>query len=275
MALYIRTNVASLEAQRQLAGSQRELGLSFQRLSSGFRINSAADDAAGLGITESMSAQLRSYAVAERNTNDAISMSDTADGAAQEISNILQRLRELAVQSSNGSLQAQDRTNLNTEFTTLRGEIDRIANVTKFNGQNLLAGAAATVNFQVGIGTSASDQISVQFGGVTSSALGVSGSAVDTVANAQLSITAVDAAIQALSTTREGFGAAVNRLQSTVSNLKSMHTNLAAAHSRIKDTDVAEETAALARTQVISQAGAAVLTQANQSPQLALSLLKG
>jgi flagellin len=275
MALSIRTNVASLEAQRHLSRTQEDLKTSFQRLSSGYRINSAADDAAGLGISESMSAQVRSYAVAERNAMDGISMAETADGAAGQIHSILGRMRELAVQSSNGSMTANDRTNLNTEFTALRDEIDRISSVTKFNGKDLLSGAAATVDFQVGIGTSASDRVAVSFGGVTTTTLGVDASTVDTFANAQSAITALDTAIQSLSTTREGWGSAINRLQSSVSNLQSMRTNLSAAHSRIKDVDVAEQTAAMSRQQVLSQAGAAVLAQANQAPQLAMSLLRG
>ena len=275
MALYIRTNVASLEAQRHLSGTQSEMAKSFQRLSSGYRINGAADDAAGLGISESMNSQVRSYAVAERNANDGISMAEAADGAAGQISGLLTRMRELAVQSSNGSLQSSDRTNLNTEFSSLSSEIDRIASVTKFNGQALLSGTSTTTNFQVGIGTSANDQVSIVFGGVSVSSLGVSGSAVDTVAHAQSAITAIDSAISNLSTTREGFGSGINRMQASVANLQSMRTNLSAAYSRIEDVDVAEETASLARTQVLAQAGAAVLTQANQSPQLALSLLRG
>jgi flagellin len=275
MAMFIRTNVASLEAQRHLSKTQTEQSATFQRLSSGYRINGAADDAAGLGISENMNAQVRSYAVAERNAMDGISMAETADGAAGQMHEILGRLRELAVQSSNGSLQAGDRTNLNTEFTSLRGEIDRISNVTKFNGQSLLSGTAANVDFQVGIGTSTDDKVSVSFGGVTSTTLGVNASVVDTSANAQSAITAIDSAISTLSTTREGFGSGINRLQSSVSNIQSMKTNLAAAHSRIKDVDVAEESAQLSRQQVLSQAGVSVLSQANQSPQLALSLLRG
>jgi flagellin len=275
MSLYVRTNVASLEAQRHLGNTQKEQAHSFQRLSSGYRINTAADDAAGLGISESMNAQVRSYMVAERNANDGISMAETADGAAGQISGILTRMRELAVQSSNGSLQAGDRTNLNTEFTGLSAEIDRISQVTKFNGVSLLSGAAAAVNFQVGIGTTANDQVSVTFGGVTATTLGVNTSAVDTVANAQAAITAIDNAISTLSTTREGFGSGINRMQASISNIQSMRTNLSAAYSRVKDVDVAEETASLARSQVLAQAGVSVLAQANQSPQLALTLLRG
>jgi flagellin len=275
MSMFVRTNVSSLEAQRHLSHTQLEQSKSFQRLSSGYRINTAADDAAGLGITESMNAQVKSYMVAERNANDGISMAETADGAAAQIHTILTRLRELAVQSSNGALQAGDRTNLQTEFTALSAEIDRIASVTKFNGVNLLSGASTAVDFQVGIGTSVNDRITVNFGGVSAAGLGVAASAVDTFANAQAAITAVDTAISTLSTQREGFGSAVNRLQLSVSNLQAVRTNLSAAHSRIKDVDVAEETAALARVQVLAQAGTSVLAQANQTPQLALSLLKG
>lgn len=275
MALYVRTNVASLTAQNNLSKTASEQASVFQKLSSGYRINSAADDAAGLGISESMSSQIRSYAVAERNGMDGVSMAETADGAAGQIGSILGRLRELAVQSSNGSLQSGDRTNLNTEFTSLRSEIDRISNVSTFNGQALLSGASTTVNFQVGIGTTANDQIGVVFGNVTASALGVGTSAVDTVANSQTAITAIDSAISALSTRREGFGAAINRMNTSVENVQTMRTNLSAAHSRIKDVDVAEETAKMARVSVLSQAGAAVLSQANSSPQLALSLLRG
>lgn len=275
MALYVRTNVSSLEAQRQLGKTTMEQAKTFQKLSSGYRINSAADDAAGLGISESMSAQIKSYLVAERNANDGISMAETADGAAGQIHNILSRLRELAVQSSNGSMAAQDRTNLNTEFTSLRSEIDRIANVTKFNSQPLLSGAANVIDFQVGIDTTVDDRISVTFGGMSAAGLAVDLSAVDTFANAQTAIADIDAAIQTVSTYREGYGAAMNRMSSAVSNLQSTRTNLSSALSRIKDVDVAEETAAMSRAQVLTQAGAAVLTQANGAPQLALSLLKG
>jgi flagellin len=241
----------------------------FARLSSGYRINGASDDAAGVGITESLGAQIRSFTVAERNANDGISMAETADGAAVQVSEILGRLRELAVQSSNGALSGNDRTNIDTEFTALRSEIDRIANVTKFGGQDLLAGTATAIDFQVGIGTTADDQISV-----TTTALGINASAVDTVANAQAAIDDIDTAIQDLGTSRQGFGSAINRLQSAASNVQTMRTNLASARSRIKDTDVAEEAAAMARQQVLSQAGASVLSQANSAPQMALSLLR-
>lgn len=275
MPLYIQTNVASMVAQGHLSKTQNSLAQNFQRLSSGYRINSAADDAAGLGISKGMEAQVRSYAVAQRNANDGISMAQTADGAAEQVHNILIRMRELAVQGSNGTLSAGDSANLDTEFQAHLSEIDRIANVTSFNGTNLLAGGAAAVNFQVGIGTTANDQISVSFGGADSAGLAVNGLDVTSVANSQAAITALDAGIQTLSTVREGFGSAINRLQATVSNLDSVQSNLSASLSRFRDTDIAAETASMARSQVLSQAGAAVLSQANQAPQLALSLLRG
>jgi flagellin len=277
MALYIQSNIASLEAQRNLAGTQKSLQMNFQRLSSGYRINSAADDAAGLGISEQMNAQIRSYAVAERNTNNGISMAQTAEGALGQVGSMLQRLRELAVEGANGDLTSTDRGFLNTEFTQLQQEIDRISTSTTFNGQALLSGAANTVTFQVGINNSTNDQINVVFGGVDLTSLGINGSSVSgaTATNAQNAITAVDAAIATISTQRSTYGAAMNRMQVTVSNIQSMRTNLAAANSRIKDVDIAEETAAMARNQVLSQAGAAVLAQANQAPQLAMSLLRG
>lgn len=277
MALFIQSNVASQIAQNNLAKTQGALTLNFQKLSSGYRINSSADDAAGLGISKSINAQLRSLVVAERNASDGVSMAQTADGAAEQIHSILTRMRELAVQGANGSLTTQDRSNLQTEFSANVAEIARIADVTTFNGKALLNGAQAPITFQVGINTSSADQIAVSFGGATTSSLGVSNISVSgsDSSNSLASITAIDSAIQTLSTTRENFGAAINRFTTTVTNLQSQHTNLAAALSRIQDVDIANETAALSRNQVLSQAGAAVLAQANQAPQLALSLLRG
>lgn len=276
MPLYINTNVASLESQRSLSAASNSLSTSFQRLSSGMRINSAADDAAGLGISESLKAQTRSLSVAERNSNNAISMAQTAEGALGQVGNMLGRMRELAVQGANGDLTATDRGFLNTEFLALRDEITRIADSTKFNGKDLLSGASTAITFQVGINNTTADQIDVTFGGVDLTALGINASTVDgaTATNAQNSITALDTAIGAVSTRRADFGAAMNRLGNTVSNLQSMRTNMSAANSRIRDVDVAEESAALARTQVLQQAAVSILSQANQAPQLALSLLR-
>lgn len=277
MALTIQSNIASLEAQRNLGTSQKSLAMNFQKLSSGYRINTAADDAAGLGISEQMSAQIRSFTVAERNTNNGISMAQTAEGALGQMSGMLGRLRELAVQGSNGDLTATDRGFLDTEFTALKDEVDRIGASTTYNGKALLSGAAATTTFQVGINNTANDHIDVTFGGVDLTALGINAASVSgaTATNSQAAIDSVDTAIAAVSTQRSGYGSAMNRMQVTVSNLQSMRTNISAAHSRIKDTDIAEETAAMSRNQVLSQAGAAVLAQANQAPQLAMSLLRG
>jgi len=275
MALYIQSNSASMVAQEHLSSTSNSLSQTFARLSSGYRINSAADDAAGLGISKSMDADVQSYSTAENNANDGISMAQTADGAADQISSMLTRLRQLAVESSNGDMSANDRTNLDTEFQSVIKEVDRISNVTTFNGTALLSGAATPVKFQVGIGTTANDQVSVAFGGVDSTTLGIVGKDVTSFANSQTAITAIDTAIQSLSTIREGFGSAMNRLQDSVSNLQSMSTNTSAALSRIQDVDVASETANLSKEQVLSQAGVAVLAQANQAPQLALKLLQG
>jgi flagellin len=277
MALYINTNVSSLEAQRNLAATQSTLSTSFQRLSSGMRINSAADDAAGMAISEQMNAQVRSYTIAERNTNDAVSMVQTGEGAMGQISSMLQRMRELAVQGSNGDMTAQDRGYLDTEYGQLKGEITRIVTATKYNGTDLLSGPSTAVDFQVGINNTASDRLTVNFGGVDLATLGLTTSNV-AGANATASQTAideVDTAIQAVSSRRADFGASLNRMQTTVSNLQSLRTNLSAGLGRLRDVDIAEESAKLSQKQVLMQAGTAILTQANQSPQLALSLLKG
>ncbi len=277
MPLYVQTNVPSMEAQRNLATTQSKLATTFQRLSSGFRINGAADDAAGLAIADQMQADVRSYAVAERNTNNGISMAQTADGALGQLTGILQRMRELAEQGSNGDMNATDRGYLDTEYGQLKSEIDRITVSTQFNGNNLLSGATTTIDFQVGIQNTASDRLSVAFGGVdlTTLGLGPSSLAGATATGSQTALGEVDIAMQAISSRRADFGAVLNRMQVSVSNLQSMRTNLSAAHGRIVDVDVAEESSMLAKSQVLAQAGTAILAQANQSSQLALSLLKG
>ncbi len=276
MPLYVQTNIASMEAQRNLAATQTKLSVTFQRLSSGFRINGAADDAAGLAIADQMQSDTRSYAVAERNTNNGISMAQTADGALGQLTGILQRMRELAEQGSNGDMNATDRGYLDTEYGQLKSEIDRITVSTQFNGNNLLSGAATTIDFQVGIQNTASDRLSVAFGGIDLTSLGVNASSLAgaTATNSQTALGQIDSAMQAISSKRADFGAVLNRMQITVSNLQSIRTNLSAAHGRIVDVDVAEESSMLAKNQVLAQAGTAILSQANQSPQLALSLLK-
>ena len=276
MALYINTNVASLEAQSNLSKTQKDQATNFQRLSSGMRINSAADDAAGLAIKENLNAQVKSFSVAERNSNNAISMAQTAESALGQVGSILTRMRELSVQGANGDLGATDRGYLDTEFQSLRSEITRISDSTIFNSKQLLSGAATTITFQVGINNTTSDRIDVSFGGVDLAALGLAATNVTgaTATNSQAAITSIDAAISTVSSRRASFGASMNRLSTTVSNLQSMRTNMSAAHSRIADVDVAEETASMARNQVLSQAAVSVLSQANQSPQLAMSLLR-
>jgi flagellin len=276
VAITINTNVASLDAQRNLSRTQSDQRVNFQRLSSGMRINSASDDAAGLGISVNLQAQVRSLSVAERNTNNAVSMAQTAESALGQVGGILTRMRELAVQGSNGDLGATDRGYLDTEFQSLRSEITRIADSTVFNGRQLLGGAATTITFQVGIQNTTSDRIDVGFGGVDLTALGIAATNVSgaTAANSQAAITSLDTAISTVSSRRALFGATMNRMSSTVSNLQSMRSNMSAAHSRIADVDVADETASMARNQVLSQAAVSVLAQANQAPQLALSLLR-
>jgi flagellin len=275
MPIVVPTNVASSFAQHQLSKAASALAKNFAHLSSGYRVNDASDDAAGLAIVSSMDAQVRSMAIAERNTNDAISMAQTADGGAAQITSILTRMRELAVQASNGDYGTDDRTNLDTEYQANIDEIDRIAGATKFNNIDLLAGTAGAKTFQVGIGNSATvDHIDVSFGGADVAGLGVTGD-VTSAANAQLAIKNVDDALKALSTIRTGFGVAMNRCSNAVANLQSQQTNMSAAVSRIRDVDIASETASMSQNQVLAQAGAAILSQANQSPQLALKLLQG
>ncbi|MEE8313364.1 MAG: flagellin [Myxococcota bacterium] len=283
MGLRINTNLASLTAQKNLGRSQLALERSLDRLSSGLRITRASDDAAGLAISESLRAQIRGLKQAERNANDGISIIQTAEGALNEIGNILIRMRELGVQSSSsGSISNTERSFLQNEFSSLQSEITRIALSTKFGGRTLLDGSLSgtgnSVSFQVGIfNNSAVDRISLSIGNATSSALSVEagsgGIAISTAASAQVSLGAIDSAITTVATLRGDLGAAQNRLQSTINALQSSNENLSAANSRIRDVDVAAETAELVRAQVLQQAGIAVLAQANVSSQAALALL--
>lgn len=273
MAMNINTNVASLAAQKNLGANQKLLQQSFNRLSSGLRVNTAADDAAGLAISESMKSQIRSYNVAERNASDGISMSQTAEGALGEVHDILGRMRELSMQSSNGSLTSADRTQIDSEFGTLTDEITRIQGSAKFNGVSVVAAATSSLTFQVGLNDSSSDQITVSFGGVALTTL-LNSTSVDTITNAKASLANIDAAISSVSSSRAGFGAAMNRLEIASSNIQTMRLNLSAANSRIRDVDVASETANLSRNQVLTQAGVSVLAQANQLPQTAFGLIR-
>ncbi len=275
MSLFVQTNIASLNAQNAFATSEMRLNKTYQQLSSGYKINSAGDDAAGLGISKRMGAQVDSYATASSNSNSAVSMTQTADGGAEQISQILDRLRQLAVEGANGTMSAADSGNLNTEFQAQLAEITQIATTTEFDGTNVLSGAATTINFQVGINNTANDQVGVVFGGVSVSALGLTGVNVGTQAASSTAIATIDTAINNLSTIRAGFGAAEDQFQSIVSNLASISTNTSAALSVMRDTDVAATTAQLAQEQVLAQGGETVLSQANQIPQLATSLIRG
>jgi flagellin len=275
MSLFVQTNVASLVSQDNFASTEIKLNKTMEQLSSGYKINSAADDAAGLGIASRLSAQVASFTSASQNANTAISMTQTADGGAAQIGDILTRLRQLAVEGANGTMSASDSANLNTEFQAQLNEVDQIANTTIYNGQNVLASPAAPASFQVGINTTASDTMTVNFGGADVAGLALTGATVATPAGSTTAINSIDAAIQSLSTIRAGFGAAMDGLQDVVSNLGSMSTNTSSALSQIQDVDVASATASLAQQQVLAQAGESVLSQANQMPQLAESLIRG
>ena len=280
MALSILTNVASLNAQANLANTQATLAKSIGRLSSGMRINSAADDAAGLGISQNLSADIRSISQAQRNANDGISMSQVAEGAMNQMQGIVSRMRELSVQSANSTLGSDERGYIQTEFSQLSQEVNRIGQVTNFGSQKLLDGSASTgLTFQVGINNTAADRLSMSITKLTTSTLGstslhIASASLSTAANAQAAIGAFDKAIQQLSQARAKVGASQNRMSVTVSNLASSYTNLSAANSRITDVDVAEETATMTKANILSQAGLAVLAQANQLPQAALKLLQ-
>ncbi len=274
MALFIQTNTSSMEAQKNLLHNQSNLQKSFNKLSSGYRINTAADDAAGLAISESMRSQIRSYTVAERNASDGISMAQTAEGALGEIHNVLGRMREIGMQAANGSLTEQDRDFLQTEFTSLQAEIGRIQESAKFNGRQLVNASASEITFQVGIGNDTSDQITIDFGGLSLSSVVSSASVAGSAAtDALASLDTIDAAITSVSTARSNFGAAMNRLDVATSNIQTMRLNISAANSRIRDVDVADETSKMSRNQVLTQAGISVLAQANQLPQLAFGLI--
>lgn len=274
MALVIQTNVASLQAQKNLNHSQSALSASFNKLSSGFRINTAKDDAAGLAISESMKTQVRSLGVNERNAGDAISMAQTAEGALGEISNIVGRMRELSVQASNGSLLSADRDFIQTEFSNLQAETKRIMTSTKFNGKQLITSASRTEDYQVGISNTADDRITMTFGGIKLQSLTAQARVSSGPGNARAALDVIDTALARVSTARSRFGAAINRFEVTTSNIQTVRLNLSAANSRIRDVDVADETAKMSRNQVLQQAGTSVLSQANSAPQAALSLIR-
>ena len=276
MGLRINTNVASLNAQRNLMGTKLLLDKSLERLSSGYRVNRAGDDAAGLAISENLRAQIRGLKQSKRNAEDGISLVQVAEGGLNEVSSILIRLRELAVQAASDTIGPVERQFLNVEYDQLVSEVDRIADGTEFNGTPLLSGTGAILDFQVGIRNDPQiDRISFDASkaDANSAALGVNLTSVADKASAQNSLSAVDSAITSVAAMRADFGAIQNRLQTTVNNLSIAHENLSAANSRVRDVDVAEESAELMRNNILLLAGTAVLAQANQTSAAALSLL--
>jgi flagellin len=307
MAQVINTNLISLNAQRNLSATQSVLANSIQRLSTGLRVNSAKDDAAGLAIAERMNAQVRGMQVAQRNANDAISLSQTGESALGKIGDMLQRMRELAVQSANATNSDSDRDALQNEFLQLQEEITRTASTTRFNGQAILT-STSSFDFQIGANATTDDQVSVAAVNVTGAStttgtndgalaaaigtglsidsVGARGSAATTAADYEAysagtagtgalgAIETIDFALSQVNTARSTFGAAQNRFESIISNLQVATENQAAARSRIMDADFASETAALTRAQVLQQAGVAMLSQANSVPQNVLALLR-
>ena len=273
MGLRVNTNVLSQTAQRNLMNVTERLSGNFSRLSSGLRITKAADDAAGLGISERMRAQIRSLDQAGRNAQDGISLVQTAEGALGESTSNLARMRELAVQASNGTLNTGDRAALDAEFSALISEIDRVATQTDFNGIQLLDGTQTSVNFQVG--TESGETITVTLTDMTDGGLGLTGTSFDltTATNASAALSTIDTAIDSVTSFRGDLGAIQNRLSSTVRSIASNRENLSAAESRIRDVDIARETADLTRNSILQQAATSILGQANVQPQLALSLI--
>ena len=272
----INTNVAATLTANALSRNERDMSQAMERLSTGLRINSAADDAGGLAMSQTMTAQVKGLDMAVRNASDAISMVQTADGASVEIGNMLQRMRELAVQAVNGTQSDSDLDALDLEFQALITEIERVADQTQWNGSNLIddsAGSSGTVTFQVG--ADASQTMTVDFGDLqTAGDLTVDSDDIDSAANAATALAAIDADIATLNNQRAVYGAAINRLEHTVDNLSNISTNTQAALSRIQDADYASESTELAKTQIIAQAGTAMLAQANQQAQSVLALLK-
>ena len=271
MALIVNSNIASLNSQRQLSKSTGDLETSYERLSSGKRINSAKDDAAGLQIASRLTAQIGGLNQAARNANDAISLAQTAEGALDEYSNMLQRMRTLGVQASNGSNTDTDRIALNKEYTELEAELDRIASQASFGGVNLLDGTYSA-EFQVGANEGQTISISIT-SNFSSAVVGAAGTLTD-FAGAQSAINSIDSVLAAVGNTRADLGAKQNRFSSVIRSNDNTAQNISASRSRIEDADYALESAALARNSVLQQAASSMLAQANQQPQIALSLLQ-
>ena len=281
MALTVNTNTTSLNVQKNLNRASDALSTSMTRLSSGLKINSAKDDAAGLQIANRMTSQIRGQTMAIKNANDGVSIAQTAEGALQESTNILQRMREIALQSRNDSNGTADRTALDKEYQQSIAELTRIAQSTNLNGKALIDGTAGAMEFQVGAGTTSDNQITLTLStSFDASALGMTGTTISGASNSgnhnsvSAAISAIDKALNAINATRADLGAAQNRFSTTISNLQNINENASAALSRVQDTDFAAETAQLTKQQTLQQASTAVLAQANQLPSAVLKLLQ-
>ena len=275
MALVVNTNVASLAAQRNLWINQAQLGRSVERLSSGLRITRASDDAAGLGVSETLRAQIRSINQANRNASDGISLTQIADGAASSIGGLLARLRELATQSASGTLGQTERSYLDQEFVALRSEIDRISTTTEFNGQALLSGNSNTFDVFIGFKSGTGNSLSVALNDLDVASIGLTGASVSTAAAAQTVLATIDGAISSVATARSNYGSIQSRFEVAIQNLTVTAENFTAAESRIRDADIAHETSVFTKNQILTQSGIAILAQANSLPQQALTLLRG
>lgn len=273
MGLRVNTNIASITAQRHTENVTARLQGNYSRLASGLRISTAADDAAGLAISEKMRSQIRSYGVAGRNAQDGISLAQTAEGALQEVSNILGRMRELSVQSANGTLTTDDRTTIDLEFQAMVSELDRISEQTQFNGLPLLDGTSDSIPIQIGINSG--ERIEIETEDTQAATLGVTTIDITTQDGASAALADLDTAINSVNSSRGRLGAAQNRMTSALRSIQTARENLSSAESRIRDVDVASESADLTRNSIMQQAATSVLQQANVQPQIALSLLQG
>jgi flagellin len=275
MGLRINTNVGSLNAQRHLQNSTIQFGKSMEKLSSGLRINRAGDDAAGLAISESLKSEIRALDQAARNAADGISLIQTAEGSLDEVSNILLRMKELAEQSLNGTLTDTDRGYLDAEYTALNDEINRISDSASFNGVMLLDGTGSSIVIQVGTGTTVNDQVQVDLSDdLDTTGLGLT-VGIGNASDAAAAMDEIDGAITTVVSSRGGFGAIQNRLETSIRNINMTSENLSAANSRIRDVDVAQETSRMTSFQILQQAGISILSQANMTPGLAMSLMGG
>lgn len=275
MALIVNNNPASIAAQRNLSVNTLGLTRSVERLSSGLRVTRAADDAAGLGLSESLRAQIRSINQATRNASDGISLTQIADGAASTIGSLLTRLRELSSQAASGTVGNTERSYIDQEFVALRSEIDRIAQTTEFNGQALTSGSTISFSVAIGFRSGTGNTLSLDLNDITTASLGISTVNVSTSANATSALANIDNAISAVATARAEYGSVQNRFEATIANLQITSENLTAAESRIRDADIAYETSIFTKNQILVQAGIATLAQANTLPQQALALLRG